>query len=474
MKNKFLAFILFFMTYSIFTQETTPSFLRDLKFKPLEFSPPKVEEKSLGEKLKVYSIKDNETPIQSIEIQFFVNELESYPEKPNELLRVLGDTWLFSEDLNKSSFLSQFEFYGANLSVHTTQSMVLINISYLQKFEKQILDLLSQFLKNPIFTDVGIEKSKKKVIEHIKRRNDSIFSISSRKMKEVIFKDTKRGNSIQIEKIEKIEKTEVINYYQEILKQTRKTVLFVGDFKESLYAELENLLLFNNTDKLIKKSKITRKLLSDNLSKNSFDTLIVDSENSQSVISMVGILPKRSHEDYYAIRVVNHILGGSSFSSYFGKRIRSDAGLSYVAYTNIHLKNNYGFVSGLSQTKVESTKKAYTLMKEILSDKTFNEIKQEELNLAKDTLINHFVFYFSSNFAFLSYYASLEEDNMPKDFLENYQENIAKISLEDVKRVAKKYFRFEKMKTIIVGKAKEIEGDIYKNIETIKPEDLIP
>ena len=62
---------------------------------------------------------------------------------------------------------------------------------------------------------------------------------------------------------------------------------------------------------------------------------------------------------------------------------------------------------------------------------------------------------------------------MPKDYLKNYRENIDKVTLEDIRRVGKKYFVFENLKTIIVSSPEALKDFSKENSKTIQPEDNI-
>ena len=474
MRNKFFFYIIFFMlSQNIFSV----SFLKDLEFEPLTFDIPEVKVKNLNERLKIYSIHDNEIPIKYFEVKFFVDELMDFSNRSNELLAVLGEVWSFSEDEEKRPFLKQFEYYGTNLSLYTSNDYKTIRLSveYLDKFEEENFKLLEKLIQKPIFTEEMIQRVKQELIERIKRRNDTILSVTRRKRKELIFKNTKQGTSLQIEKIQSIQKKDLEDYYDSIFKNTRKIVAFVGNWQDDdLYEKFQKLLPFNSKVKLNQKPKITQKSLSKELSQYKFDKLIVDYQNSQSTITAVNILPPQNHKDFYTIKVLNHILGEGSFSSYLGKKIRSDEGLAYSVYSFTSLKKNYGYFVAFAQTKAESTFRTYQLMQEILNQNVIDNISEKDLKRAKDSLINRFIFYFANNVGFLKFYIHLEENNMPSDFFENYKQKISEVTLKKLQRVGKKNFLFGKMKKIIVGRADKFKENFAKKTIVIKPEQRIP
>ena len=109
----------------------------------------------------------------------------------------------------------------------------------------------------------------------------------------------------------------------------------------------------------------------------------------------------------------------------------------------------------------------------ILSEKTFAKITEKEIFDAKKSINNQFVFLFLNNNRILEDQIRFDEDDMPKDYLKKYRENIDKVTLEDIRRVGKKYFVFENLKTIIVSSPEALKDFSKENSKTIQPEDNI-
>ena len=62
---------------------------------------------------------------------------------------------------------------------------------------------------------------------------------------------------------------------------------------------------------------------------------------------------------------------------------------------------------------------------------------------------------------------------MPEDYLKNYRANMGKVTLDDIRRVGKKYFTFDKMKTIIVSSPDALKKFPQDKSKTISPEEGI-
>jgi len=191
------------------------------------------------------------------------------------------------------------------------------------------------------------------------------------------------------------------------------------------------------------------------------------------MVLLLGTMPAHNHPDFYAIQLLNYIIGGGGFNSYFMTEIRNNRGLAYSSSSSISFEKEYGAFYAYTLTKNESVGEVYKLMRELLSKDTISRIKQSELERAQNAIINQFVFLFQNNAKILSNQLRFDDHNMPKNYLEVYRGNISKVSLADLQRVGDKYFQENLLRTIIVG-PKALMKQLPKEKFTIKaPEEKI-
>jgi zinc protease len=101
--------------------------------------------------------------------------------------------------------------------------------------------------------------------------------------------------------------------------------------------------------------------------------------------------------------------------------------------------------------------RATTLLRSIIAGMTLAEVSEKELNLAKNSIINSFIFGFARSDAVVNQRARLEFYGYPAGYLENYRDNIARVTGADVLRVAKKYLHPDSMKLVVVGDQKKFD-----------------
>jgi zinc protease len=178
---------------------------------------------------------------------------------------------------------------------------------------------------------------------------------------------------------------------------------------------------------------------------------------NQSNIYLGHIGGMRNNPDYFALILMNRILG-SGFTSRLFKNVRSREGLAYSVYGLYSA--NYDF-PGLfyvgCQTKSENSIKAIRAMIEELRKMTESQVTDEELALAKDSYLNSFVFNFDTKGEIVSRLMTYAYYGYPQDFLQRTKENIEKVTKADVLRVAQKYLRPDDVQILAVGKPEDFD-----------------
>jgi predicted Zn-dependent peptidase len=179
--------------------------------------------------------------------------------------------------------------------------------------------------------------------------------------------------------------------------------------------------------------------------------LFAPKEVSQTVIRMGHLGIDKDNPDLHAIRVMDFILGGG-FTSRLTSEIRSNLGLAYSVYASFDVGRRFtGTFRAETETKTDATVRVIELMEKIFTGMTQSPVSDQELALAKDYIVNSFIFGFTKPEMVVAQRARLEFFGYPAGYLENYRANIAKVTKEDVLRVAKKYLQPERLTIVVVG-----------------------
>ncbi|MDR2592385.1 MAG: insulinase family protein [Chitinispirillales bacterium] len=180
--------------------------------------------------------------------------------------------------------------------------------------------------------------------------------------------------------------------------------------------------------------------------------LVVHKGISQAYIRMGLPLFQRPHQDYYAVMLLDYILGGSGFTSRLGARVRSDEGLTYSIHSNA--ESNYVYPATFHitfYTKTASFPKAVTIVLEELDKIVKTGVTEEELASAKASLITELPSSFRSPEDIVSTYAWNEFYGRAPDHYVKYPDELRKLTKADIDKAARKYIAVDKMTYTIVG-----------------------
>jgi len=185
---------------------------------------------------------------------------------------------------------------------------------------------------------------------------------------------------------------------------------------------------------------------------------IVDRPGSaQSVVSIGQIGVDRMNPDFYAITVMNTLLGGG-FTSRINMNLREDKGYTYGARSGFSFRRGAGPFSAGGDIQTAFTKEAVAeFIKELNDIRGGNPVTQKELDYNKQSLIRRYPGGFETVGAISGQLSNLVVYGLPDSYFNDYISKINAITVEDVNRVAKQYLDPSKMAIVIVGDRKVIE-----------------
>jgi zinc protease len=161
----------------------------------------------------------------------------------------------------------------------------------------------------------------------------------------------------------------------------------------------------------------------------------------------------REHPDYYAIQVMNYILGGGGFSSRTMDSIRNEKGLAYSVYSHFSAERLRGEFQLVMQTKNETAREAIQIAKEEMSRIREALVSEQELGDAKDFLTGSFPCVWTP-IARWQFFGSGRILSTWPGISDRYPDLIRRITRDDVALVARQYLQPEKLITVIVGNLK--------------------
>src|SRR5215813_8659992 len=181
----------------------------------------------------------------------------------------------------------------------------------------------------------------------------------------------------------------------------------------------------------------------------------------QTVLQLGNLGIERTNPDYFAVAVMNEILGGGPQSRLF-MNLREDKGYTYGAYSSFNGSKYRGTVISSSEVRTDVTEGA---MKECMYE--LNRIRDEkvsatELDNAKRSLVGGFALSLEQPAALLQNLVLQKLYDMPADYWDTYPQKVMAITADDVQRVAQKYVDMDHLQVIAVGDATKTRDILAK------------
>ena len=190
---------------------------------------------------------------------------------------------------------------------------------------------------------------------------------------------------------------------------------------------------------------------------NDIKISFVDMPNAvQSEIYVGNLMDvSMSNPDFFALKLGNQILGGSSTARLF-MNLREDKGFTYGSYSSASTSRYVGTFTATASVRNEVTDSAVTeIINEIYNITSVN-VTEAELNAAKEKYVGSFIMSTEQPSTIASFASNIDKFNLPENFYEKYLENFQSVTVEDVKRVINKYVLNDKLRILVVGKGQDV------------------
>jgi zinc protease len=179
---------------------------------------------------------------------------------------------------------------------------------------------------------------------------------------------------------------------------------------------------------------------------------VIEMDLPQSVVAFgMGAIP-RSDPDYMAAFVLNHILGGGGFSSRLMEEVRVKRGLAYSVGTSLAPARFASVLRGGVATQNDMVGDSLDIIRRELQTIADGEISQCDLDNAKSYLIGSYPLRFDANGKIASQLMGLRLDGLGPDYVDNRNAMVAAVTLDELKRGARRLFNPKNLIVTVVGK----------------------
>ncbi len=432
---------------------------QDIQYPPLpEIQLPKYDRYELDNGMVVYLVEDHQLPLINgsavirAGARFEPEDKVGLAEITGNLIRI-GGTEKHTED--ELDYLLEQKAAAIETSIGNSRGSASFNC--LTSDLDEVFDLYAEVLREPIFDNESLELIKTRLAGEIARRNDSPDDIASREFSKLIYgENSPYARNIEYQTLANISQEDIIDYYRQYVRPENIILGIVGDFDST---KMKAKIASRFGDWQVTTSSPSLELPETEQQITQGIYLVDQPQLTQSNILLGHIGGKLDDPNYPTLSIINGVLNG--FGGRLFQDIRSRQGLAYSVYGFWRAGYDFDgvFLAG-GQTKSETTAQFIkSIYNEIDRLKT-TPITQAELDYAKDSILNSFVFKFQTPAQTLSRLMTYEYYGYPEDFIFTYQQGIKNATIDDVLKVAQDYLQPDKIVTLVVGNEKVVKPDL--------------
>ncbi|HZI93900.1 MAG TPA: pitrilysin family protein [Patescibacteria group bacterium] len=446
---------------------------KQLKFPEMRpFTVPQPERITLPNGMVVMLLEDHELPL--IQISTLIRagaRLE--PGDKVGLGTVFGQTMRTggTRSMTGDQVDDFLEARAATIETGVQDEFATANMSCLSQDFPDVMKVFVEILRNPVFAEEKIKIAKNQLNTGISRRNDNPQGIMNREFEKLVYgADSVWARTPEYATVEKITRDDLIAYHKQYFVPNRVLLGVTGDFdaKQMATRIKQAFADWPKGPEAKDPPPAWQTTMKPGIS------YVQKEDMTQSDIIMGHLGIKRDDPDFFAVEVLNEAFGGG-FAARLFSNVRSKKGLAYSVRGGVESNFSYpGTFNCWMTTKTETTAAGVDALLEEIDNLVKNPPSASEVGRAKESILNSFVFNFDSRSKILRQQLSYEYFGFPLDYLSHYRQNIDKVTVEDVARVAKKFVHKDQLAILVVGPSKGLDRPLESFGKVAKLDITIP
>ena len=407
----------------------------------------KIEQWQTSQGAEVYFVENHDLPIVDFSVNFAAGSARDSAEKAGlagitKYVMTLGAAGMTDEAIsNKMADVGAI--LGGDFDADRA-SFKLRSLSSARE-KTQALEVFTKVLQQPDFPESVLAREKARIISGIQESATQPESISNKAFMSALYGQHPYSLEESEVSVGKIQRVDLQNFYHQFYGAKGAVIAMIGD----LTREQAQTIAEKIASGLPKGADIapTSKV---GLPIHAIEQRIAHpASQSHILLGYPGI--KRGDPDLFPLYLGNYILGGGGFVSRLTEEVREKRGLVYSVYSYFMPMAELGpFQIGL-QTKKEQAEAALQLVRETVNQFIKGGVTEAELKAAKSNIIGGFPMRIDSNSKILDYLAVIGFYKLPLNYLDEYNSNVAKVTVAQIKEAFSRRIKPENFVTIIVG-----------------------
>ncbi len=431
---------------------------------PISFNLAKPFETTLPNGLKVVIFENKRLPLVNFRLAFksgAVNDPPDMPGMTEALAKMLNEG---TANRTSKQIAEEVERIGGMLSASVSSDTTIVAASALAPYAPEILRLMADIVLSPSFPEKELGIYRENTKEELKLQHSQPDFLAGERAAKILFGDHPYSVVTTTPAVlDAVTGEKLAGFHRETFIPNNAIFIAVGDVSsEEMLEEITSLFgdwqegETGSSDFCAPPERAAKTLA------------IVNRPNSSQANIVLGNLAlKRTDPDFFAVTVMNMVLGGGASSRLF-MNLREEKGYTYGAYSSVDARRLVGVFESTAEVRTavtgDSLKEFFYELERIRSE----PVPEDELNDAKNYIAGSYPLRVETQEGLTNQIVAQQVFGLPDDYLQTYRDNINAITAADVQRVAGKYIHPDKLAMVIVGDAVQLLAQVKPYSENIE------
>jgi zinc protease len=400
--------------------------------------------------IEAWLVEEHSVPLLALRFVFEGGNTQDPPGKEGlaNFLTAMMDEG--AGDLDATRYQERMEELAAKMSFEDSRDSLYGSLETLTANRELSIELVRLAIVMPRFDADAVERIRKQLLANLAYAAKTPNKIVAREWSAAAFPSHPYGRPSEgtPESVASITREDLEAYRKRVFARDTLRVVAVGDID----AKALGLLLDKLFGELPAKAQLVP--VPATVPKAAEKLKVIEMDVPQSVVQfgMNGIA--RKDKDFIAGFILNQILGGGGFASRLTEEVREKRGLAYSVYSYLHPYKHAAIFGGGVATKNEEVARSIEVIRAELKRMADEGPTVQELSNAKSYLTGSFALRFDTNAKIANQLLWMLQEDMGIDYVEKRNALVEAVTLDDLKRVAKRLLTVDDLIITVVGKPK--------------------
>jgi zinc protease len=396
--------------------------------------------------IEAWLVEDHFNPLIAMRFAFEGGTAQDSARKPGVAYLVSGLLDEGAGPYDSAAFHEKIEDLAIDLQFDAERDYFSGSLKTLTKNSKEAFDLLSLSVQKPRLDAEAISRVGAQILAGLRREAKEPNAIAREAFAAAGFPAHPYGLPLKgtLDTLPSISRDDLDAYRRKVLARDRLRIAVVGDIDAARLATTLDQV-FGDLPEHAELADVADIVMAGGARR------VIDLPVPQSVIvfGLPGLA--RKDRDFIPGVVMNHILGGGSFTSRLWTQVREKRGLAYSVHSSLAPLRHSSMLAGATSTKNERAGESVSVIETQIQDLAAEGVTADELDKAKKYLIGSYALRFDTSTKIVRELLQAQVDDLGMDYFERRNAEIAAVEAADIERVANRLLDTARMLVVVVG-----------------------